>query len=52
VKQQKKNTPSKKTTAIHVKVKKRLDKYANEVLFPAKLAKANKLLKGIKLPSA
>jgi hypothetical protein len=35
---------------IKVKVNKDLDKYANVVLFPEKLAKANMLLKGVKLP--
>ena len=50
VKQTKKNTTTKKATAIHIKVKKSLDKYADKVLFPDKLAKANKLLKGIKVP--
>jgi hypothetical protein len=35
---------------IKVKVNKNLDKYANVVLFPEKLAKANSLLKGVKIP--
>lgn len=35
---------------IKVKINKDLDKYANIVLFPEKLALANKLLKGVKLP--
>jgi hypothetical protein len=41
---------SKTTSKVKVKVKKSLDKYANVVLFPEKLAKANKLLKGVKIP--
>jgi hypothetical protein len=49
VKQAKKNT-RKKTNSIEFKVNKNLDKYADKVLFPEKLAKANKLLKGIKIP--
>jgi hypothetical protein len=51
VKQTKKHTASKSKTGIKTRVKKSLDKYANEVLFPEKLAKANKLLKGVKIPS-
>jgi hypothetical protein len=39
-----------KSQSIQTRVKKSLDKYANEVLFPEKLAKANKLLKGVKVP--
>lgn len=35
---------------LTVRINKSLDKYANVVLFPEKLAKANKLLKGVKLP--
>ena len=44
MKQPKKLT-KKKGLKIKVKVNKNLDKYANVVLFPEKLAKANKLLK-------
>jgi hypothetical protein len=49
MKQPKKQT---KKTGIKIKVKvnKTLDKYTNVVLFPEKLAKANKLLKGVKIP--
>jgi len=50
VKQAKKNT-IKKAAGIRTRVKKSLDKYADRVLFPDKLAKANKLLKGVKVPS-
>lgn len=39
-------------SSIKTRLNKSLDKYANEVLFPKKLAKANKLLKGVKIPSA
>jgi hypothetical protein len=39
-----------KLPGIRTRIKKSLDKYSSEVLFPAKLAKANKLLKGVKLP--
>jgi hypothetical protein len=35
---------------LKVRINKNLDKYANVVLFPEKLALANKLLKGVKLP--
>ena len=35
---------------IKVRINKNLDKYTNVVLFPEKLAMANKLLKGVKLP--
>jgi hypothetical protein len=35
---------------IKVKVNKDLDKYVDVVLFPEKLAMANKLFKGVKLP--
>ncbi|MEJ0103973.1 MAG: hypothetical protein WDO19_16035 [Bacteroidota bacterium] len=45
MKQIKKNTDTKKENGLHVRVKKSLDKYADRVLFPEKLAKANKLLK-------
>lgn len=41
---------SKKLSKVKVKVNKNLDKYANVVLFPEKLAKANRLLKGVKIP--
>ncbi|MEO5564393.1 MAG: hypothetical protein ABIR18_13185 [Chitinophagaceae bacterium] len=47
---QKKNNVSKKIQSIRITVRKSLDKYADKILFPEKLAKANKLLKGIKLP--
>jgi hypothetical protein len=50
VKEIKKNTRSKKTGGIQTRVKKSLDKYTDTVLFPEKLAKANKLLKGVKIP--
>ena len=50
MKQAKKNSSIKKTKNIKLRVKKALDKYSNEVLFPEKLAKANKLLKGVKIP--
>ena len=50
MKQVKKKTDAKKTNGLHTRVKKSLDKYADKVLFPGKLAKANKLLKGIKAP--
>jgi hypothetical protein len=49
MKQVKKNTTTKKT-GIRTRVKKSLDKYADKILFPDKLAKANKLLKGVKVP--
>jgi hypothetical protein len=49
MKQPKKHT--KKTgLKIKVRVNKDLDKYTHMVLFPEKLAKANKLLKGVKIP--
>lgn len=51
MKQAKKNNASAKMQGIQTKVKKGLDKYAAKVLFPEKLAKANKLLKGVKVPS-
>lgn len=35
---------------VKVKVSKSLDKFSGKVLFPEKLAKANKLLKGVKVP--
>lgn len=35
---------------IRTRRKKSLDKYTSEILFPEKLAKANKLLKGVKVP--
>lgn len=50
MKQSKKNNTSKNGQSIRTKVKKSLDKYADKILFPEKLAKANKLLKGVKLP--
>ncbi len=53
MKQVKKNItikPTKKTNSIQTRVKKSLDKYADKILFPDKLAKANKLLKGVKVP--
>jgi len=36
--------------AKKMKVNKALDKYENVVLFPEKLARANELLKNVKLP--
>jgi hypothetical protein len=36
--------------AKNIRVNKELDKYEGKVLFPEKLAKANELLKGVKLP--
>jgi hypothetical protein len=50
VKQSKKNLSFNKSTGVRTRVKKSLDKYADKVLFPKKLAKANKLLKGVKIP--
>ncbi|MBL7752197.1 MAG: hypothetical protein SFU20_11735 [Chitinophagaceae bacterium] len=50
MKQTKKNI-NKKTSNVHTRVKKSLDKYAGQVLFPEKLAKANELLKGKKIPT-
>ncbi|MFI5187703.1 MAG: hypothetical protein ACHQF0_13310 [Chitinophagales bacterium] len=50
MKQGKKNTTVKQKNGVHTKVKKDLDKYADKILFPEKLSKANKLLKGVKLP--
>jgi hypothetical protein len=50
VKQTKKNISAGKKSSIRTRVKKSLDKYADEILFPEKLAKANKLLKGVKVP--
>jgi hypothetical protein len=50
MKQAKKNSAAKRTLGVHTRVKKSLDKYADKILFPEKLAKANKLLKGVKLP--
>lgn len=49
MKQSKKNNalPS---PGVRIRLKKSLDKYADQVLFPEKLAKANKLLKGVKVP--
>lgn len=41
------NSPS---AGVRIRLKKSLDKYAGQVLFPEKLAKANKLLKGVKIP--
>jgi hypothetical protein len=35
---------------VKVKISKSLDKFSGKVLFPEKLAKANKLLKGRKVP--
>jgi hypothetical protein len=46
----KKDSAVKKTQSVRIRVKKSLDKYADKILFPEKLAKANKLLKGVKLP--
>jgi hypothetical protein len=51
MKKVKKNTTSKKS-GIRVRVKKSLDKYSGQILFPDKLSKANKLLKGVKIPQA
>ena len=50
MKQAKKNATTKKINGIRTTVKKSLDKYADKILFPEKLKKANKLLKGVKLP--
>jgi hypothetical protein len=50
MKQAKKNKPTPKKWVIRTRVNKSLDKYADKVLFPEKLAKANKLLKGVKIP--
>jgi len=50
MKQVKKNNTVKQKKAIQTRVKKSLDKYADKILFPEKLSKANKLLKGVKLP--
>lgn len=50
MKQIKENTITKKENRIVITIDKSLDKYSNIVLFPKKLAKANRLLKGIKLP--
>jgi hypothetical protein len=50
VKQANKNTSTKKTLGIKIRVNKSLDKYAGKILFPEKLAKANRLLKGVKVP--
>jgi hypothetical protein len=50
MKQPKKHTKNTRAAKIKVRVNKNLDKYANVVLFPEKLAKANKLLKGVKIP--
>jgi hypothetical protein len=50
MKQAKKGNIVKQKNSIHTRVKKSLDKYADKILFPEKLAKANKLLKGVKLP--
>jgi hypothetical protein len=49
VKQTKKNK-SKESFKVSTRVKQGLDKYTNKILFPDKLNKANKLLKGVKLP--
>ncbi|HEX5150298.1 MAG TPA: hypothetical protein VFW07_02555 [Parafilimonas sp.] len=45
-----KNTTTSTNNKMTIPVDKSLDKYSNVVLFPKKLAKANKLLKGVKLP--
>jgi hypothetical protein len=50
-KQSKKKIASGENAGINTRVKTNLDKYADKVLFPAKLAKANTLLKGVKVPS-
>jgi hypothetical protein len=50
VKQAKKNTSTKKMPGIQIRINKSLDKYTGKVLFPEKLAKANRLLKGVKVP--
>ncbi len=50
MKQGKKNTVTNKNNKVVFTIDKTLDKYSDIVLFPKKLAKANKLLKGIKLP--
>jgi hypothetical protein len=52
VKQVKKSISVPKKSSIKTRINKSLDKYADEVLFPKKLARANKLLKGVKIPSA
>jgi hypothetical protein len=52
MKQAKKNKPIPKKWIIHTRVNKDLDKYDNIVLFPEKLARANKLLKGVKIPKS
>ena len=50
MKQSRKNGAAKRSAGISARVKKGLDKYSGEILFPEKVAKANKLLKGVKLP--
>ncbi len=49
MKKSKKNSTS-PSASIRIRLNKNLDKYTNQVLFPEKLAKANKLLKGVKVP--
>ena len=51
MKKQKKLNIKKIITSTKFRVNKDLDKYENVVLFPEKLALANKLLKGVKLPT-
>jgi len=50
MKQTTKNTSPKKRNGVRTRIKKSLDKYADKILFPEKLKKANKLLKGVKIP--
>lgn len=50
MKKAKQNIIIKKKSITRSRVKKSLDKYAEQVLFPEKLSKANKLLKGVKIP--
>ena len=50
MKQVKKSTITKQSSGIQTRVKKSLDKYADKILFPEKLAKANKLLTGVNIP--
>lgn len=50
MKKTKKQSEAEKLFKIKTRVNKDLDKYAGKVLFPEKLAEANKILKNVKLP--
>jgi len=51
MKKTKKNKALKFASGVQYKVNKDLDKLAGKVLFPEKLEKANRMLKGVKVPS-